>query len=167
MKTKTLLATLVATLIFSAGTISAQTPQQYTGGPGIVISGSENYNSLPKDAQNFVKKHFKNLSVVKCEKYFAKGKYEIELSDGIDIEFDSKGKVMEIDAPDGKCLPAVVVKDLIHGKAYKRLEKDGFATMVESIDFDRRGKAVEVEINMPEPDVYVFNIDGNFIALGD
>ncbi|WP_438589149.1 hypothetical protein [Duncaniella dubosii] len=34
--------------------------------------------NCPKKAQAFIEKHFKDAGVMKCEKYFAKGKYEVE-----------------------------------------------------------------------------------------
>lgn len=135
--------------------------------PGIVMAGSQNYSSLPKDARHFIDKHFKGVGVSSCERYYAKGRYEVELNNGIDIEFDIKGKVKEIDAPDGAMLPVALVKDVLPGKAFKRLQDAGVVSRVESIEFDKKGKAVEVELSIPEPDTYIFDINGEFIAIQD
>ena len=169
MKTKGLIAAIAAAFMLTGVSTEAyaQKRVQINGGPGIVVAGSQNYDSLPKAARQFIEKHFKGVGVTKCEQYFAKNKYEVELANGIDIEFDNNGKVMEIDAPDNTCLSPVVVKDVIHGNAYRRLEKDGLTARVESVEFDKRGRAVEVEISMPEPNTYVFDINGNFIAISD
>ena len=60
-------------------------PQINNGMPGIVMAGSQNYNKIPEKARKFVDKHFKGTAVSKCEQYFAKGQYEVELASGGDI----------------------------------------------------------------------------------
>lgn len=167
MKRRNLIAAIAAALIIGgAAAVEAQV-RMPMGGPGIVMSGSQNYSSLPKSARSFIEKHFKGISVIKCEQYFAKNKYEVELSNGVDIDFDKTGKVIEIDAPDNTVLPKAVVKEVLSAKAYMRLEKEGLAGNVESIEFDRRKKNIEVELSIPDPDTYLFDIDGTFIALTD
>lgn len=165
MKQRIILFAAVA--LMAAAGMSAQTPRRYYGGPGIVMAGSQNYDALPEAAKTFIKKHFGDAKVTKCEQYFAKHKYEVELSGGVDIDFDDNGKVIEIDAPGNQYLPAAVVRDILHDKAYRRLEKDGLSASVEAIEFDKRGRAVEVDVAIPDPDTYVFDIDGNFIAISD
>ena len=134
--------------------------------PGIVMAGSQNYNKIPEKARKFVDKHFKGTAVSKCEQYFAKGKYEVELANGVDIDFNRKGEVLEIDAPDNAYLAQSVVKDLLHHGAYNRLVKDGYANKVEAIEF-RKGRAVEVEIGIEGPDTYIFDLNGTLIAIED
>lgn len=90
----------------------------------------------------------------------------MELANGVDIDFNTKGDVLEIDAPDNAYLAPSVVKELLHRGAYGRLVKDGLADNVESIEF-RKGKAVEVEVDIQGPDTYIFDLDGNFIAIED
>lgn len=170
MKLKTIIGSALAALMIlgaSAVAVAQSKAPRINGGPGIVMAGSQDYSKLPKNARSFIEKHFKGLKVNKCEQYFAKNKYEVELSNGIDLDFDNKGKLIEIDAPDGSLLPAAVVKEVLHHGAYKRLEKDGLASRIESIEFDKRGRVVEVEAAIPGPDVYVFDINGNFIAIED
>ena len=104
---------------------------------------------------------------MKCETFFSRGENDVELSNGIDIEFNKEGRVIEIEAPDNTYLSTAVVRDLLHAGAYRRLEKDGVAGRVESIDFDKRGRTVKIEVDIQEPDVYVFDIGGNFIAITD
>ena len=129
-------------------------PQINNGMPGIVMAGSQNYNKIPEKARKFVDKHFKGTAVSKCEQYFAKGQYEVELANGVDIDFNRKGEVLEIDAPDNTSLAQSVVEDLLHHGAYNRLVKDGYVNNVESIEF-RKGRAVEVEIGIEGPDTSV------------
>ncbi len=158
--------TAFAMLIGGASTIAAQAPYYNGGNPGIVTAASQDASQLPEKATKFIDKHFKNVGISKCEKYFAKGKYEVELVNGIDLEFDSKGNILEIDAPGNTVLPATVVKDIIPSKAYERLSNDGFSAMVESIEFNR-GKVYEIELNIPGPDTFVFDINGVFLAIED
>ena len=90
MKTNLLLSLASAAVIMLAGaTVTAQAePQINNGMPGIVMAGSQNYNKIPEKARKFVDKHFKGTAVSKCEQYFAKGKYEVELANGVDIDFN-------------------------------------------------------------------------------
>lgn len=168
MKTNLFLSLASAAVIMLAGApVTAQAePQINNGMPGIVMAGSQNYNKIPEKARKFVDKHFKGTAVSKCEQYFAKGQYEVELANGVDIDFNRKGEVLEIDAPDNTSLAQSVVKDLLHHGAYNRLVKDGYANKVESIEF-RKGRAVEVEIGIEGPDTYIFDLNGTLIAIED
>lgn len=167
MKAHLLLSIAAAALIMAGPSASAQgAPQVNNGMPGIVMAGSQNYSKLPEKARKFIEKHFKNATVSKCEQYFAKGTYEVELSDGLDIEFNNKGQVIEIDAPDNAYLNATVVKELLHRGSYDRLAKDGLQDKVESIEF-RKGRAVEVEVGIKGPDTYIFDLNGMLIAIED
>lgn len=167
MKLKALISGIASLAILSgaAGAV-AQVPLGNGGNPGIVMSGSANYSQLPEKAQAFIEKHFKNIGVQTCEKFFAKGKYEVELRNGVDLEFNTKGDLIEIDAPGNTVLPEAVVKDVMPRKAYERLAKDGLTGMVESIELNR-GRVYEVELSIQDPDTYVFDIDGVFMAIED
>lgn len=168
MKSTILSAAVALMMLAAAGAgTDVMAQNQYNGGPGIVMAGSQNYSALPKDAQKFIEKHFKDVQVAKCEQYFAKHKYEVELANGVDIEFDNKGKVIEIDAPDNHCLAPSVVKETVHGGTYRRLEKDGLINNVEKVEYDKRGRVVEIELSIPDPDTYIFDISGNFIGIED
>ncbi len=167
MRTKNFItAAAVATLVATGFSAQARSACLNGGNPGIVMSGSQNYESIPAEAKRFIDRHFKDVGISKCEQYFAKGKYEVELSNGVDIEFNTKGDVTEIDAPDNAFLAPSVVKDLLHRSACSHLEKDGLEAKVESIEF-KKGRAVEVEVSIPDPDTFIFDIDGNFIAIQD
>lgn len=167
MKLKSIISGIASlAILFGAADAVAQVPVINGGAPGIAVAGSADYSQLPEKAKKFIDKHFKNVGVQKCEKYFAKGKYEVELRNGIDLEFNTKGELVEIDAPDNTVLPVAVVKDFMPRKAYERLEKDGLTGMVEAIELNR-GKVYEVELNIPSPDTYVFDLGGAFIAIED
>ena len=167
MKLKSLISGIASlAILFGTANAVAQVPVISGGAPGIAVAGSSDYSQLPDKAKKFIDKHFKNTGVQKCEKYFAKGKYEVELRNGVDLEFNTKGELVEIDAPGNTVLPATVVKDFLPHKAYERLEKDGYAGSVESIELNR-GKAYEVELNIAGPDTYVFDLGGVFLAIED
>lgn len=167
MKSKSLLSGIASlAILFGAADAVAQVPFNTGGNPGIAIAGSQTYDQLPENAQSFIKKHFRDAGVRTCEKFFAKGKYEVELTNGVDLEFNTKGELIEVDAPDNTVLPVSVVKEVMPRKAFDRLEKDGFTGNVESIEFNR-GKVYEVDLNIPGPDTYVFDIDGVFLAIED
>ena len=143
----------------------AQAPQMI-GGPGIAVSGSANQAQLPQKAKSFIDKHFKGVDVRSIEKNFIKGSYDVDLSNGVEIEFDSAGNVKEIDAAKNSVLSATLVKDVMHSKAYKHLEKAGMAGKVESIEFNKK-KVCSVELKVPEPDTYLYDVNGVFIAIVD
>lgn len=165
MKCKLFLALAAIVAIAFAG-VDANAQTAYGANPGIVLSGSQNAANLPEKAKKFIDKHFKGVSVAKCEQYFAKGKYEVELANGVDIEFNTKGDVIEVDAPDNYYLASAIAKELLHDSAFYRLEKEGLLNKVESIEF-KRGRVVEVSVDIPDPDTYVFDINGTFIAIED
>ena len=167
MKTRLFIAAIAFAALSVAGLpAQARSPRLNGGNPGIVVAGSQSYESIPSKARDFIDRHFKDVGVSKCERYFAKGKYEVELSNGVDIEFNTNGEVTEIDAPDNSFLAPSVVKELLHHSAYSHLEKDGLEAKVEAIEF-KKGKAVEVEVSIPDPDTFIFDLNGNFIAIQD
>lgn len=166
MKAKKILLTAIAAFAIAAAPAFEAEAQIYGGGPGIAIAGSADISQLPAKSQEFIKKHFKDVAVKTCEKFFAKGKYEVELANGVDLEFNTKGEIIEVDAPDNTILAPSVVKDILPHKAYSRLEKDGMTGYVEAIEFNK-GKAYEVELSIPDPDTYIFSPEGIFIAIED
>lgn len=122
--------------------------------PGLAMSGSANYNNLPIEAQELIQKHFPGTSATNCEKNFYSGITEVDLSNGTDIEFDSKGRAVEIDAGTNQSLPVAVVKDMLPSKAYKELARRNKANMVESIDRNA-SKGYKVELRpVDEPDFH-------------
>jgi len=123
--------------IMLAGGAFAADAQMY-GGVGPAVAGSATRSQLPKDATRFLEKHYRGVAIREIEREFAKGTFEVELADGTDIEFNSEGRVVEIDAPDrGPALNRDAVKDILPSKAYKRLEKAGQAANVDEIDVER------------------------------
>lgn len=115
-----------------------EVPQRYTG-VGPVVSGSVDYSSIPSKARKFLQKHCDGHAVVKCEKQFTSGDFEIELADGIEMEFDGKGNLLEIEAPDNYSLSPVLLKAVVPGKLYHLLDHNGFKECVEAVHHDAKG----------------------------
>lgn len=166
MKNLLIAAAAISAVAFTGFSASAQAPQQYDTNPGIVMAGSQDYSKIPGKAKKFIDKHFKGVAVRSCEQEFAKGKYDVELANGVEIEFNNNGDILEVDAPDNAYLSPAVAKDLLHDSAFGQLEKKGLLDKVESIEF-KKGRAVEVSLDIPDPDTYIFDIDGNVIAVDD
>ncbi|MCM1519666.1 MAG: PepSY-like domain-containing protein [Lachnoclostridium sp.] len=164
MNLKLKLGIVAAAAMMGASTMTAQVFTD--SNPGIVMAGSYDTSKLPEKAHKFLKKHFPSATVVKCEQYYAKGKISVELNTGVDVDFNLKGDVMEVDAPNGTVLSEALVKDVLPKDSYDRLVKDGYASRVESIEFKGK-RAIEVEVDKPDPDTYIFDIFGPFIMLED
>ncbi len=166
MKLSTLISGVaVGAVALLSQPVSAQVPVMDTT-PGIVMAGSYDASKLPADAHKFLTRHFGAAKIVKCEQFYAKGKIEVELNTGVDVEFDMKGNVMEVDAPDGTYLSESLLRELLHKSAFERLEREGYASRVESVEF-KKGKAVEVSVDRPDPDTYIFDLNGVLLMMQD
>ena len=116
----------------------AQVPPGYTG-IGPVVQGSVDFESIPGKSRKFLQKNCDGHAIVKCEKQFSTGDYEISLADGIDMEFDAKGNMVDIEAPDGYSLSPQLLRAVVPGKLFRLLEHNGFQQSVESVHHDRAG----------------------------
>lgn len=114
------------------------------GGVGPVVSGSVDYNSIPSKARKFLQKHCDGHAVVKCEKEYTTGNFSIALADGIDMQFDAKGNLTEITAPDNYSLSPALLKAVVPGKLYNLLDHNGFKSCVEAVHHDKAGYRMEV-----------------------
>ena len=113
-------------------------PPGFTG-VGPVVSGSVDYSSIPSKAKKFLQKHCDGHAVVRCEKKYTSGDYVLGLADGIDMEFDAKGKLLEISAPDNYSLSPTLLKAVVPGKLYHLLDHNGFKSSVGSVSHDNAG----------------------------
>ena len=75
------------------------------------------FNNLPQKAQIIINTHFADYKLVsaKYESDIMDKTYEVYLSDGVNIEFDNKGDLLEIECKNGK-VPDVVVGEALLGK---------------------------------------------------
>ena len=113
-------------------------------GIGPVVAGSVNYDALPSKARKFLEKYCDGHAVVRCEKRFTSGEYDIQLADGIEFEFDSKGNVIETEAPEGYSLSLPLLKAVVPGKLYNLLIHYGFQGSVEAVHRNRSGYTIDV-----------------------
>ena len=156
----------VAALIALGGAgMQAQTvvPDHYipVGGVGPAIAGSVDTSSLPSKALKLIEKT--GQTVVSCEREYASGSFDVKLNGGIEIEFDAKGNVTEIDAPDHCVLGADFIREVVPGHLYDNLGKLKMCDSVSSIEAERDGYEVEFE-GIPYEKA-VFNHKGDLVAL--
>lgn len=97
-------------------------------------------NHLPKPAQTFITKYFKNAKVQRVEKEFDDGQvaYEVKLSGNTEIDFDSKGNWKEVS---GK-VPA----DIIPLQITASVKADFKNKPIVKIERERSG-GYEIELN--------------------
>jgi hypothetical protein len=120
-----------------------EVPYGFTG-VGPVVAGSVDFDAIPSKAQKFLKKHCNGHAVVKCEKKYTSGDFEITLADGIEMEFDAKGNIVEIEAPDNYSLSPALLKAVVPKKLYNLLSNNGFDSSVEAVQHERGGYRMEV-----------------------
>lgn len=123
--------------------IVPETPIGFTG-IGPVVSGSVNYDDIPSKARKFLERHCDGHAVVKIDKQFASGEYDLRLADGIDLEFDAKGNVIGVEAPEGYCLSPTLLKAVVPGKLYQLLDHNGFIESVSAMHRDRSGYRLDI-----------------------
>lgn len=111
---------------------------------GPVVSGSVDYKALPSKARKFLEKNCDGHAVVKCNKTYTSGEYDIQLADGLEFEFDAKGNVIDTEAPEGYSLSQPLLKAVVPGKLYNLLIHNGFQKSVEAVHRDRSGYHIDV-----------------------
>ncbi|MDE5635349.1 MAG: PepSY-like domain-containing protein, partial [Muribaculaceae bacterium] len=131
------------------------------GGVGPGGAGSIASTQLPSKAQKFLDRL--GGRVVKCERKYMQGEYDVRLDSGVEIEFNSDGKVVEIEAPDQGVLGADVIKEMVPGHLYAGLKEMKLDTAVSSIESKRDG--YKVEFSGAEYEEAFFSPDGDLIAL--
>lgn len=118
-------------------------PPGFTG-VGPVVSGSVDFDAIPSKARKFLQKHCDGHAVVSCRKEFTSGAYGIELADGITMEFDAKGNLIDIQAPDNYSLSPALLKAVVPGKLFNLLDHNGFKSSVEAVHHDNKSYRLEV-----------------------
>lgn len=115
------------------------------GGVGPAISGSEPVEMLPKPALTFIVEYYPAEGIVEMEKEFLDKNYEVTLTDGTELEFDSKGNIIEVDASDCKVIPEDVVKAMLPDNVYSELKGKNQTCRIESIKNTAKGVKVEID----------------------
>lgn len=123
---------------------------------------TKDVNQLPAPAREFITKYFGKSQVkqIKIEKDVLKSvKYEVWLSNGTEIDFDSMGNWTEVDAKKGK-VPAAIIPAYVttYLKANKFTKE--YVTKVE-----RNKKGYEAELNTGVS--FQFDKNGKFRKADD
>lgn len=117
--------------------------------------------NLPAKAQTFIKKHFAKEAIRDCEQ--DGNRYEVELKNGVDIEFSAQGELIKIDAGK-KTLSLAMLKEILPAKAYDELKSRNVIDDVEEVEL--RGAGIKVELRkMLGDDEYRFDKDGNLLYI--
>jgi len=98
---------------------------------------------LPLTARNFINQHFTQpqISYIKIESELLKGKkYEVVLTNGTELDFDSKGEWTEIDCK-RSAVPASIIPQYVKEYVNANFKEN----IITQMDRDRRG--IEVELN--------------------
>ena len=118
------------------------------------------FAELPKSAQNFIVTYFNeaDIAFVKVGKDGLHNEYEVQLNSGVEIEFNHKGELKEIDCrlqpvPEG-IVPAVIV-------GY--VESHFSNAFIVKYKIERRGQKVELNNSLE----LEFDKNGNFLRLDD
>ena len=142
--------------------VSVQQKIHLQGGPGIVISGSQQKENLPKDARDFLDKFYKDITVELCREDFIKNTYHVMLGDNTDIVFNKDGKVRDIKAGYNSSIPEDELKAILPDRTVKHLEQAGVVDEVSAIkDAGKNGFGVALLNNIPPQ--MIFDADGVFI----
>lgn len=157
MKLKTIACAAVTLALAAAPVVTASA--QYPLGPGPAVAGSATVAQLPQKASKFLQKHYRHTSVRSIEREFGPGTFDVELADGTDIEFNSAGEVVDIEAPDrGPALPDGVVKAILPSQAYKRVKAEGQAAHVDEIKL-RDGRIYVIKTRAVKKMKYGYDVE--------
>ncbi|GEM_PF-5935130 len=170
MTTKKIMIALAAAAMFMpvmaqnvvpTGNEAETIARRYGANPGPVVAGSAQYSQLPELAREFVNRHYKNVKVVKVEREFMDNSYDVELANGVDMDFNAAGQLTSIEASDDAApLSEKVVKDVLPSKAFKELKKLHLQKNVEEIKF-KNGRVYEIDTRTVSENEYSFDIQEN------
>lgn len=116
---------------------------------------------LPRAAQSVLKKNFKsNVSVVKIDKDFGRvSEYEVVLSDGAEVTFDSKGNWKDVEVAADKSVPAGFVLKPISDY----VSKNHKGAKIVGVDKNRSGYEVQLNNGIEMK----FSTSGQFVRYDD
>ena len=97
-----------------------------------------NYNELPEAARVFLEKHFGKNPMAK-EIEHEHSRFSVELRNGYEMEFDSAGKLLEVDSPDRNNLTQGILNDVLPAKAVNHLREKGVLKQVDDVKILRNG----------------------------
>ena len=118
-----------------------------------------NTNNLPGNAQDFINRHFSQASIEKVDEnsnwqIWEEDKYEVKLSNGMELDFDENGNILEIDGENNEAIPM----DALPSKIKSYLQANHANATV--IGWEKHKK--EQEIELADGTELEFDADGNF-----
>lgn len=134
-------------------------------GVGPVMAESVTSSQLPAAAREFIAANFPKAIIVNTTHDIKDGEYDVDLDDGTDLEFNSRGEWTEVEAGNMRRLSPAMVARLIPDKAYKELERRQMTGEVEKIKRDKNG--YKVELREVKYDDYRFSPDGRLLSVKD
>ena len=134
----------------------------YVNNLGPAVSGSESVTMIPINGIRFIVENYPAEGIVSMEKEFASNTYEVKLTNGTELEFNTKGNLVEIDAADNTDIPESVVQSVLPAKAYSFLQNEGIASNIESIKMEKGGYTIDM--NLPGDIEYFYAIEEEIIT---
>lgn len=134
---------------------------------GVVLADDiriKDVSALPEASQAFLKKHFgAKYSVHEMEFDRMDDVYSVELRNGYEVKFNTKGKVLEVNSPDHKDISIDIVKDVLPEKAITYLKNEGLLDDVDEITvLPSGGYLVDIEKIVGDIDLK-FDKEGNLL----
>lgn len=128
----------------------------------IVIFAQAKTDKLPKTAQDYINEHFASISITKVEEnsnwqIWEDDKYEVKLSNGIELDFDENGNIMEIENKKNESLPAGALPSNIAS----HLNTNYAGISIKSWEKDSKGQEVE----LADGTDLEYDKDGNFLKI--
>lgn len=116
---------------------------------------------LPQAAKSVLDKNFKSkVSVVKIDKDFGKiSEYEVVMTDGTEVSFDSKGNWENVETSNTKSVPAYFIPEGVR----KFVVKNQPGTKIVGIERERNGYDVSLSNGVDMK----FNKQGEFVRYDD
>lgn len=153
---------LAAVAVVAAGS-SFSVSARSMGENSEVALEAYNANKLPSDAKAFLRAYYGHKYLKDCEFNDDNGNYEVTMSDGTEVEFNSRGQVVEIEAADRQALSAAVIENILPSDAYAKLQEMGYASKIEKIEKDRRGYDIDLVKGTAVSELF-FARDGKLVA---
>ena len=127
-------------------------------GVSFVVLADKHISSdkLPNEAKAFINKNYNGVSIYHCE--IDGGEYDVDLSNGVDLKFNKKGKLLKIEADRG-VLSQAVLKAILPANAIQHLNNKGLTDRVDEVEFRRNSIVVDID-NYDDFEIR-FRLDGS------
>lgn len=115
-------------------------------------------SELPKEATNFLEKHFKGIAITKAKKDAEHGEkgYEVILANGFEVEFWKNGQYREVDG-EGQPIPTAFIDPKIVAYVTKNYPNQ----KITHIDYGHR----DVDVDLTGKIDLEFDKQGNFLKV--